>query len=293
MNIEDISMQHRRTLIDAAVMTDISFPGGYSGEDRQRTASGLHQYRRLLEELVDAALEKGMPLGGAIWLASNVARTIKDAVISPFGHNGHNVEKQINFWNHIDDTAKRVRSGDFPDLRRDDIEAGAAVYLRAPVRSQQVDRLLADLLVAVEYFAYAEQVRYSPFVRIRHPLSVYIRVRVQLAIFFGAIAGVAYGIASVETALWVAVACLALFGIDTVLATIRLLIALAARAQGKGTATSEDLLLLMDSLYQDLRSDGPINALHIREKARKAHQLGIRWPAMLFALLDDIAARTG
>jgi hypothetical protein len=293
MNIADISMQHRRMLIDAAVMTDIWFPGGYSGEDRKRTASYHHQYRRLLEELVDAALKQGMPLGGAIWQASNITRTIKDAVISPFGHNGHNVEKQINFWNHIDDTAKRVRTADFPDLRREDIEAAAAVYLKAPVRSQQVDRLLVDLLVAVEYFAYAEQVRYSPFMRVRHPLSVYARVRIRLAIFFGAIVGVVYAIASLEAALWVAVVCLALFGIDTLLATTRLLIALAARAQGKGIATSEDLLLLMDSLYQDLKCDGPISALHVREKATKIDQRGSGWPATLFALLDDIVCRTG
>jgi hypothetical protein len=292
MNIADISMQHRRTLIDAAVMTDLWFPGGYSGEERKRTASGHHQYRHLLEELVDAALKKGIPLGGAVWQASNVARTIKDAVISPFGHNGHNVEKQINFWNHIDDTAIRVRTADFPDLRREDIEAATAVYLKAPVRSQKVDRLLVDLLVAVEYFAYAEQVRCSPFAQIRHPLSVFVRGRIRLAVFFGAIAGVVYGIASVEAALWVAVICLVLLGIDTVVATIRLLVALAARAQGKGTATSGDLLLLMGSVYRELKSDRPISALHILEKARNANQRGVGWPAMLLVLLDDIAART-
>jgi hypothetical protein len=295
MNIAgiDTGMEHRRALVDAAVMTDIWFPGSYSEADKKRTASGHHQYRHLLEELVDAALKQGVSLGGAVWQASYIVRTLKDAVVSPFGHNGHNVEKQINIWNHIDDTAKRVRTADFPDLRREDIEAAAAAYLKTPVRSQKVDRLLVDLLVAVEYFAYAEHIRYSPTVRVRHPLSVYARARIRSAIFFAAVAGVVYAVTSVETAFLVALACLALFGIDTILATIGLLIALVARAQGKGTATSNDLLLLMDFLYQDLKSDGLISAFHIREKARKADERGVRWPATLFALLDDIAARTG
>jgi hypothetical protein len=159
-----------------------------------------------------------------------------------------------------------------------------------------VDRLLVDLLVAVEYFTYAQHVRYGG--RVRRPLSAYLLWRVWSALFFGAIMGGAllmtsYGIVGGEARMWTAIVCLALFGVDTVVTTVHLPSALVARAQGKGLATSGELLRLMELLYQALKSDGLISAFHIREQAKKADERGVGWPPTLFALLDDIAARSG
>jgi hypothetical protein len=94
-----------------------------------------------------------------------------------------------------------------------------------------------------------------------------------------------------EAAVWVGFA--GLFGIDTAWATISLVIALWSRARGHGAPTSTDLLRQMDRLYGDLRSDGLISASYILEKAKKADERGVGWPATLFTLLDDIIARSG
>lgn len=49
----------------------------------------------------------------------------------------------------------------------------------------------------------------------------------------------------------------------------------------------------MLGLYAEMNSDGPISAKHIRETAQKAADKGVVWPGPLFALLDDVVARTG
>jgi hypothetical protein len=54
-----------------------------------------------------------------------------------------------------------------------------------------------------------------------------------------------------------------------------------------------NLLAIMDTLYYEQRSDGPISAYYTRERANDARKQGVIWPAPLFAVLDDIISRTG
>jgi hypothetical protein len=49
----------------------------------------------------------------------------------------------------------------------------------------------------------------------------------------------------------------------------------------------------MATIYNELRSDGPISAEYIRDRAKQATDEGVVWPAPLFALLDDTVRRTG
>jgi hypothetical protein len=83
-----------------------------------------------------------------------------------------------------------------------------------------------------------------------------------------------------------------IFGAETLLATLALARALVARSNGKGYATSDDLLRFMDLLYMDIESDGLISVPCIRDKAKEAADRGVGWPSTLFALLDDIVARS-
>lgn len=54
-----------------------------------------------------------------------------------------------------------------------------------------------------------------------------------------------------------------------------------------------ELLQAMNSVYSDLDSAGPISARHVWGQAKEATKIGVVWPAPLFALLDDIIARSG
>ncbi|WP_319568238.1 hypothetical protein [Cohaesibacter marisflavi] len=53
------------------------------------------------------------------------------------------------------------------------------------------------------------------------------------------------------------------------------------------------LAMSMLETYYELDAQGPISAIRVRELAVKSANLGVAWPPALFALLDDIAGRTG
>jgi hypothetical protein len=297
--LDDLEFEdERRSLIDKVIERDIRLPDD-APEDLKRAIAGHHQYRYLLEVLVQAALKDGLPLREAVPHAAFIVRDIKDAVTDSFFDD--DVRKQLNFWKHVNDATERIRKKNFPDLHRAAVERAAAAYLQAPIRAQQVDRLLVDLLVAVEYFAYAQYVTYSLWWMMsapRHPLVAYVLGQAKSGLFFSGIIGLALwmsssGRMSEAVTFWTVLACLALFAIFLVIATIALPFAWRAHAQGKSRATPRQLLSLMAILYQDLKSDGAISALHIREKANKTDEQGVGWPPTLFALLDDIASRTG
>jgi hypothetical protein len=251
------------------------------------------QYSRLLSELIDDGIGRKMSVSEAGYEAANVLRGIKGAVI------GGDTDpwKQVNFWHHISDAAKLVRAGDIPRLDRESIETAAARYLKSPLRSQQVDRLLVDLLVAQEYFAYAAHVRYAPFGHRRHPLVAYLRGRVWSMALCAVLTGIAFWIGRSMSIpdIWEAAIMLGgigLFCLDTIGATIGLIVALVARARGRGHATSTDLLVLMGDVYQGLKSAGLISATHILSKVKASDEQGVGWPATLYPLLDDIVGRT-
>jgi hypothetical protein len=53
------------------------------------------------------------------------------------------------------------------------------------------------------------------------------------------------------------------------------------------------MLATMNRVYLELDAAGPVSSRNFIELARKATDAGVVWPAPLFALLDDIAARSG
>jgi hypothetical protein len=292
------SEEERRALINRIIERDVWLPDDAS-EDLKGALAGRHQYRYLLEKVINAAVKDGLPLREAGPQAADIVSGIRHAATA---YGDHSVHKQLNFWEHVDLPAERIRSKDFPQLYRTEIERAAASYLQGPIRAPEVDRLYVDLLVAVELFAYAAHVS-NPWIRMmspqpRHPLVTYARGRAMEALLFGGIIGVTLwldssGRLSETVTFWTMLTCLGLFAISSVYATISLPFAWRARAQGKYRPTQQQLLSLMVTLYQDLESDGAISASHIRDKAKKADEQGVGWPATLFALLDDIASRTG
>jgi hypothetical protein len=90
---------------------------------------------------------------------------------------------------------------------------------------------------------------------------------------------------------WTTGICVALFLLLSAISTFAL--PFSWHTQIKARQKVRDLLLAMNTIYDELRSDGPISAQHIRGRANSAAQIGVVWPAPLFAMLDDIIARTG
>jgi hypothetical protein len=45
--------------------------------------------------------------------------------------------------------------------------------------------------------------------------------------------------------------------------------------------------------YGELNSNGPISARRLLERLKSASEKGVVWPAPLYALIDDVMARTG
>jgi hypothetical protein len=252
-----------------------------------------------VEGLTDAGAKQGMPPQDAYAEASRIVSNIQGAAVGSFTEDQWQAaEKSGFFWRHVFDAVERIRLGHFPPLHRQPIEGAAALYLNSPLRSQQVDRLLVDLLVAQEYFAYAEHVRHAPFGRYRHPVITYLRHRALAAVVIAALTCAAILIGRsmsmsniLETSFWLGG--IGMFLLDTLWATIGLVLALVGRSRGKGSPTSNDLLKLMMLIYNDLKSDGLISAHRVQEKVKQADERGIGWPPTLFALLDDIIARSG
>jgi hypothetical protein len=77
-----------------------------------------------------------------------------------------------------------------------------------------------------------------------------------------------------------------------VIEAIRRLVELGLKAI-KARQNVRDILSAINMVDNELRSDGPISAQHIRDRANSAAQIGVGWPAPLFAMLDDTIARTG
>src|SRR5262249_39107174 len=105
-------------------------------------------------------------------------------------------------------------------------------------------------------------------------------------VFFLGVAALALLASSIEwvsesVAWWISGICIFLF-----------LLLLSKEAKARRRVAK--LLSTMAAVYSELRSDGPISAQYIRDRATNtATQEGVAWPAPLFALLDDIISRTG
>jgi len=132
--------------------------------------------------------------------------------------------------------------------------------------------------------------------RQRHALLGYLRGQLVNGVVFGGMAALAMwgssgGWIGLGTAEWISGVCgflfLALASVSTFALPFWWL------AQAKARRNVRKLLSIMTTLYNEQRSDGPISAQYVRDRAVDASKQGVVWPAPLFALLDDVNSRTG
>jgi hypothetical protein len=214
-------------------------------------------------------------------------------------------DKSLDFWDFRSSPIDKIKADKVPYIDRSSLESAVGDYLALPYRSQAMDRFLVRVLIAMELYAFGDEMlnektfglfpARSPLKQ-RHVFLAYVRGQIVNGVFFAGVAALTLwtssnGWVSESGAVWISATCAFLFLLFGAISTIAL--PFAWRKQGNARQHVAKLLSTMAIIYNELRSDGPISAQYIRDRANNAAQEGVVWPAPLFALLDDITSRTG
>lgn len=210
-----------------------------------------------------------------------------------------------NFWHHDLHPLQRLRNKKTPELNRQGIEMAVGEYLQQPVRSARFDRLLVDLLLALELYQFGDQMMNRPSIpgllpppplgRI-HPAASLLKSQWRSLQFFGAIIVLALIARWLHWLSWSpVVAIVAISGVLFILWFGLKVIAYPHDVKNHDTAVQPiaGLLSQMINTYLELNSDGPISAKRVEEQVKASAAAGVVWPAPLYALLDDINSRAG
>lgn len=211
--------------------------------------------------------------------------------------------KDGRVWSHRSFLLSDVRGRLVPEFQRYDIEQIAGRYIKSDVKTSTVDRLLVDILVAMEFAQFADSQINAPHVPMlapsllkRRPVVEWFVGRVVSGVFGVVGVGFFWGLSVLgwfpESWLWlVGLIFSGLFLMDATWATVALpRVWLAVRAGKKNVAS---LLDHMNGTYAALVSEGPVSAAHVTELVNRGSAAGIVWPGPLHVLLEDITARGG
>lgn len=194
---------------------------------------------------------------------------------------------KLKLWSHRSRPLDDVKHNKMPYFDRQVIEAAVGEYLELPYRSIQIDHLFVDVLVAMELYAFAEKTidggRDAIFFPLtsKHPLLIYGTVMMCLG-------GLVLTIPTVHALndRWVQ------FGTILAFAAFAL-VSLSFVDLWRKRKAAHAIARAMLYSYAELNSDGPISARRLLERLSSASEKGVMWPAPLYALMDDVIARTG
>jgi hypothetical protein len=297
--------QRMQNICTEAVRYDVN---ATLGEDDRQKPINRSLYSYLLQEMAKAALDYAVAQNidpddfeiDVLPVALAVVQNLRSALVQDWKD-----KITLDFWDNHGRPLDKIKADKVPYIDRSSLESVVGDYLALPYRAQAMDRLLVKILVAVEFHAFGDEMMNEKtfgFFPARSPLKqshvlvAYSRRLLINAVFFGAIAALALWAASKgwigETgAGWTAGTSVALFLFFGAISTFALPFSWCAQAKARRNV--RNLLLAMNTIYNELRSDGPIGAQHIRERVSSAAEDGVVWPAPLFAVLDDIIARAG
>lgn len=191
-------------------------------------------------------------------------------------------------WHHRSRPMLSGKKHGDPYIIRLDVEDAAAGYLALPFRVDSLDRLLTDMLMAAEMFAFADEVQ--PQLKQKLPTV--------LAWLWGNLKSLVIGLAMAGALLWVfpnSTAAQWIAGIVAGLTLLGTLISLVVFPFLYPSVRAQRLrfhatVMGMKDAYTTL--DGsPASVPHIRKLVDRATDAGVVWPAPLMALLDDVADR--
>jgi len=211
-----------------------------------------------------------------------------------------------DFWKHHNDPIALIEAKQHPYMNRQALEETVGEYLRQPVRSDVLDRLIADVLIAMEVFAFADEMLNKPHIGTPSvgnllglyppPLKVsfWLERTKQFFRFTGIYIALSFLIIG---ACW-------LFGLSLlspslVLAAIYVFIAMVGVIESpfsylrfrKSRSSILETASASVRVYNQLLGQGVASAKRVREAAVEAEGKGVVWPPSLYALLDDSIAR--
>lgn len=183
---------------------------------------------------------------------------------------------EVNDWKHQRHALELALKSDAPIIYKDNIQNAAALYLKLPFRSQRMDYVLVELLIACELFAFARQMSWALK---QSSLWGWAKARFYSALFYFAVVLAVQWLFNADwgtVAFWIYLA-------ESALSAIPLF-----RPSKLAKVFQE-----MNGVYCELTPSGPFSARHIEHRAETAAEKGVVWPAPLFAVLDDINSRGG
>lgn len=284
-------------------------------EDQRKLRSAYTLRRALVTAVVRSALQHAHVVGLDVEEFENIAthgigiiNSVQSSLTEPRTVNFGSPEPRElnwNFWIHDDDPTPRLRTQEFPYMNREWLLQAAYDYLDLPYRVPQLERLLVDLMIALELYAFTKEMfqknprwarsfAMSPLMQ-RHALWAYVRYRFIAACVYGGLAFLAANysdrIVGHNAAGWLTGIPIALFALDFVFSTVML--PFAWRQQAKARKRVLTLIEMMFSTYRELNGEGDISTRRLRDVASKAADAGAVWPNPLFLLIDDNIARVG
>lgn len=191
-------------------------------------------------------------------------------------------------WHHRSRPTLAGKKHAEPYIIRIDVEEAAAEYLALPYRVDGLDRLLTDMLLAAEMFAFADEMQ--PQLKQKLPTILsWLWNNLKSLVIGLAIAGVLIWLAPDSTVMqWIAgiIAGLTVFGAVLSLIVFPFLYPGVRAQRQRFQATVAGMIDAYTAL------DGsPASVSHIRKLVDRGTDSGVVWPAPLMALLDDIADR--
>lgn len=213
---------------------------------------------------------------------------------------------EYTFWHHQAAPLQQIKDKKAAQLDRDGIEQAAAEYLRQPVRVAEFDRLFLDILTALEFFGFGEEMLrdskllevggVEPGLLVRsHILWRFLKMFGTEFLFIGLLAAgaLALGYYEVLGPMW----SIGIAGVLLLYFTVmflRGLIRLPAiwRAESKQKERALKLIEHMIEMYQMLASSGAISSRYFVERLKAAGEDGVVWPTSLIALAEDVEGRT-
>lgn len=270
---------------------DEDVDGHFKGLLNRHFLAKDYSYGRLVRAVADEA-KKAPPedqyhlLNKGLDVVGDVMRAVND---DPWRwSDDEETEKPRKFWHHQGSVRLAGKKRHEPYIPVVGVQDAAAAYLDLPYRVPALDRILVDMLVASEMFAFADEIQ--PFLKRKLPVLLGWLLSNIIGFIVGcALAGFLLWLGGGNTVMnWIAGIVFAL----TVLGTAWSLIAFpfAYPKVREHHKKLEGIIGAMLDTYAAL-GGSPASTKHIDERIAAATDKGVVWPTQLIVLMEDIRSR--
>ena len=252
-----------------------------------------HSYGRLIRAVADEA--KKAPEGNQCWqlnqgieVVEEIMRAVNEDGWQMLADDKHQNEKR-KYWHHSERARLEGKKRLDPYITVLGVQGAAVLYLQLPYRVQALDRILLDMLIASEMFAFADEMQ--PILKKKLPLLFgWLVGNVSSLLVCCAAGGFVLWLGGGATITnWIGGAIITL----GVARTLWSLIAFPfyypkLRADRR---KFDGIIEAMTDAYSSL-GGRPASTKHIEERIARGTDAGVVWPAQLMVLMEDIRSRT-